>query len=283
MNSLVIPDLAPPSEPVTLRLTHPYDETLTVKAGRSTRLVLILDETASEEAEGESRLACDVHLAPGACVKLVHLSRGGERVRRTARLRYFLKDHADLDVFSFVNGGAATDHEHQAAFEAPHGFASFKGLSVLHGRSVVRDRVIADHAAGQCTSRQYYKNVLAGSARSDFRSLVSVGRGAAGSDSRQLNKNLLLSDDARAEAWPELRIDTDDVSASHGAATGRVDEAELFYLRSRGLDEGTARYLLTLGFAEELLEGVEPEALRREILERVKAEIREALGFEVRV
>ncbi len=277
---LVLPDLATVAEPFHLRYEHPYRQKLVVEAGRSTRALIVIEELAAPGAEGESALEADFTLAPGACVKVVYLTRGGESIRRFLKSRYFLESHADIDTFSFVNEGALTAREQTVEFRGAHGFASFKGLSVLHGRSAVQDRIIADHKVGECTSRQFFKNILAGSARSEFHSLVSVSPGASKSDSRQLNKNLLLSDNARAESRPELRIDTDDVQASHGAATGQVDKDELFYLRSRGLSEPLARYVMTLGFAEEMLEDLEPAALKNEIRAAVKAEIKEALGSE---
>lgn len=274
---IVIPDLSVQDKPRIVKLTPPYNLRLNVQAGRSTRLLLIIDDAADNGGAGESHLETEVRLASGACVKMLHLRRGGVGQRRTARNRFYLGAHADLDYFSFTGEGALTLSDNVAVFEAEHAFASFKGLAVLRGTSVVQDRIIADHAAGHGVSRQFYKNILAGSASSQFDSLVAVKPDAVKSDSRQLNKNLLLSAEARAEARPELRIDNDDVSCAHGAAIGRIDASEVFYLRSRGLSEPQARYVLTLGFAEEMLAEIEPDSLKDQIRVLVKSRIEEAL------
>ena len=276
---IVVPDLAVVDQPIHLKLEHPFVKRLRVKAGRSTRLNLILDEHAADGVIDESRLDSEFTLASGACVKVIHIRRGGAKAKRSSKNLYHLGNHSDLEVFTFVNEGALTLSDHVAEFEGEHAFASFKGLSVLKGNSMVQDRLIADHSAAHGTSRQFYKNILAGSARSEFNSLVAVKTGAIKSDSRQLNKNLLLSENARAEARPELRIDADDVSCAHGAAVGRIDKDELFYLRSRGLSESLARYVMTLGFAEEMLTDLEPAGIREELRALVKLRLREALRF----
>ena len=124
-------------------------------------------------------------------------------------------------------------------------------------------------------SRQRFKDILAGSARSEYSGLVHVTRGAVRSDSRQICRNLLLSEGARALSRPQLKIDTDDVKCSHGSATGKLSETELFYLRSRGLSPETARAMLIEGFAEEIVlelpEG--DEALRAEAHQLVRREL----------
>jgi len=110
-----------------------------------------------------------------------------------------------------------------------------------------------------------YKNILGGAAQAEFNSLVHVFRGANKSDSQQLDRNLLLSDKARAYSRPQLKIDADDVKANHGAATGQLEQNELFYLRSRGLDKDYARFILTYGFAREILDKIEPVSLREKL------------------
>ncbi len=108
------------------------------------------------------------------------------------------------------------------------------------------------HRVPHCISRQYYKNILADESRSEFVSLVHVAEGASKSDSQQLNRNLLLSDSAEAYSRPQLRIDTDDVIATHGSASGQLEDQELFYLQSRGLSKESAKLVLIDGFAAEM-------------------------------
>jgi Fe-S cluster assembly protein SufD len=124
-----------------------------------------------------------------------------------------------------------------------------------------------EHAVPRTTSREEYKGILDGDGLSVFDGTVVVRRGASRTVAHQENRNLLLSNEATAHAKPHLEIDTDDVKCSHGATVGRLDPAQLFYLRSRGIDADVARALLTFAFGRELIGRVGDVAVR-ERLER---------------
>jgi Fe-S cluster assembly protein SufD len=105
-----------------------------------------------------------------------------------------------------------------------------------------------------------------------FDGTIVVRPGASGTEAHQENRNLCLSPNAVVHAKPHLEIDTDDVKCSHGATVGRLDPAQLFYLRARGLDANVARSVLTYAFAREMVEAISDDALRG-ALERTIAEI----------
>jgi Fe-S cluster assembly protein SufD len=113
-----------------------------------------------------------------------------------------------------------------------------------------------DHAAPDCASRQTYKTVLAGRSRGVFQGKILVRQVAQRTDGYQMNQALLLSDDAEINAKPQLEIYADDVKCSHGATVGALDEAQLFYLRARGIPAGQARAMLIEAFLTEAIEGV---------------------------
>ena len=133
---------------------------------------------------------------------------------------------------------------------------------MLSGGASADHSLVVNHRAGHCISRQYFKSVLADRSKSGFDSLVHVHPDAVKSDSQQLNRNLLLSDSAEARSKPELRIDNDDVAASHCAASGQLDDNELFYLQSRGFSKEAARLVLVDGFAEEIVGEVHEKDLK---------------------
>jgi Fe-S cluster assembly protein SufD len=126
-----------------------------------------------------------------------------------------------------------------------------------------------DHAAPRCVSHQLYKGILDGDARAVFNGKVFVRPGAQQTDAKQTNKNLLLSPDARVDTKPQLEIFADDVKCAHGATVGQLDEEELFYLKSRGLHDELARNLLTYGFAEELVDKIKIESIKRQMDEAI--------------
>lgn len=134
---------------------------------------------------------------------------------------------------------------------------------------------LQNHAAPHARSDLLYKGALTGTARGVFRGMIRVAEGAQLTDAYQTNRNLLLSDDAKATTLPSLEIAADDVRCSHGATVGQVDGAQLFYLMSRGLSRPDAERLLVLGFFDEVLGRVPLEGVR----ERIRAAIEEKVGL----
>jgi len=166
--------------------------------------------------------------------------------------------------------GARLDRENLNVLLAAEGAeCSLDGLYLVsHGRHVDHHTVI-DHQRPLGTSRQLYKGILTGKSTAVFNGKVFVRREAPKSDATQTNKNILLSKEAVVDTKPQLEIDTDDVKCTHGAAVGQLDPDQLFYLRSRGIGEGEARDILTRGFASEVIDRFEDEAVRARLTELV--------------
>jgi Fe-S cluster assembly protein SufD len=158
-------------------------------------------------------------------------------------------------------------------FAGLHCHASLDGLYVAGGRQHVDHHTRIDHATPHGTSREHYRGVLDGRARGVFTGQVVVHPGAQKTDSAQLNHNLLLSEAAEVDTRPQLEIHADDVRCTHGATVGQLDDDQLFYLRSRGVDTPIARALLTFAFARAVVDsiGVAPlrEHLTRRLLDRL--------------
>jgi Fe-S cluster assembly protein SufD len=136
---------------------------------------------------------------------------------------------------------------------------------------------LIDHRQPHCTSHQLYKGILDGKSRAVFNGKVFVREGAQQTDAKQTNRNLLLSNEARVDTKPQLEIFADDVKCAHGATVGQLEEEELFYLISRGLNPEIARNLLTYGFAEEVIEKIKVESIKAQldeaVLNRLHAEL----------
>jgi Fe-S cluster assembly protein SufD len=246
---------------------------LFVAAGKCARLKLIADFVGAGAAPFFSDAVAEVFLGEGACLNFFQIQRSGAGAVRFSTNRFYLKKLATLNAFSFAQGGAVTRNETSVDYGGEGGFASLKGLGVLKDGSQIFNHVSALHNTPQGTSRQFYKMILGGRARSEFNSLVRVPGGAQKTNSHQMSRNLLLSAEAQAYARPQLRIDTDDVVCVHGATVGQLQKDELFYLRSRGIAERDARYLMTYGFAEEILEEM-PEDLRPALEDFVQKELK---------
>lgn len=251
---------------------------LLVVAGASTRLNLIVDQVQVNDPRYLSNLVSEVYLKPNACVNYFQVQRLGPSACTFAANRFYLGRYSSLNALVFTSGGSVTRNETEVHFEEEHGFCSMKGLSVLGDLSQAYHHLAAHHKAAHCTSSQFYKGILAGQAKSEFSSLVHVYPGAQKSDSRQLNKNLILSDLAQGYSRPQLKISADDVSCFHGATSGQPDKDELFYLRSRGLSEQSARYILVDGFAEEIIAEIPDKSLRDGVRQLAVRRLKEMTG-----
>jgi Fe-S cluster assembly protein SufD len=126
----------------------------------------------------------------------------------------------------------------------------------------VDHHTIIDHAQPHCESHELFNGIYDDSSRGVFNGRIIVRPGAQRTDSKQTSNNLLLSESARADSQPQLEIYADDVKCTHGATLGPVDDASLFYLRSRGLDPQQARALLTYGFGADVIGRVRSPAVR---------------------
>jgi len=129
--------------------------------------------------------------------------------------------------------------------------------------------MLVEHASPHCDSRQFYNGILDGRSHGVFHGRIIVHKDAQKTDAKQTNRNLLLSDDAQIDTKPQLEIYADDVKCTHGATIGQIDDTALFYLRSRGLDEASARKLLLLAFANECLDRMKEDTVRTHLRELI--------------
>jgi Fe-S cluster assembly protein SufD len=139
------------------------------------------------------------------------------------------------------------------------------GVYLTGGEQLADHHMIVDHAKAHCASHEYFNGILAGKSRGVFHGRILVRPGAQKTDAKQTNKNLLLSDEATADAKPQLEIYADDVKCTHGATIGQLNDESIYYLRSRGIGLDTARRMLIHAFAGEIVDRVKHDALREEL------------------
>lgn len=175
--------------------------------------------------------------------------------------------HYDTTNLNF--GGALARHDIGVRFNGEGAECFVDGLYMIGDVQHTDTHSTIEHLVKNCKSNQTYKGVLSGKSRAVFNGKVYVAEGASGTDGYQSNKNLLLSNDARVDTKPQLEIFNDDVKCSHGATVGQLEDEELFYLLSRGLSEPLARNLLTYGFAEEVINKIEIESIKKQLDEAV--------------
>lgn len=178
---------------------------------------------------------------------------------------------ASLSLLFVVLPGAEDDVKCSIdlSFEGEGGSCRIGGLYIAAGRAKVDIDVNLVHNLPRCSSRQMFKGILAGEARTRFYGLIKVPQDCIGTEAYQENHNLLLGDGCHAQSLPQLEIYADDVKCSHGATFSKIDPEALFYLRSRGIGLPEARRLQVMAFALDVLEGA-PQDIVDEVLARLQ-------------
>ncbi|MBY6366197.1 Fe-S cluster assembly protein SufD [Rhodococcoides corynebacterioides] len=201
----------------------------------------------------------------------VHVASHHVKVGRDATLRYF----------SVSLGGDLVRLTPVVEFDGPGGDAELLGLYFADDGQHLEQRLLVHHSAPHCRSNVVYKGALQGdptSAKPDTHTVwigdVVIGAAAEGTDTFELNRNLILTDGARADSVPNLEIETGEIAgAGHASATGRFDDEQLFYLRARGIPEDQARKLVVRGFFHEIIARIPVESVRTRLSDAVEAEL----------
>ncbi|MBK8189175.1 MAG: SufD family Fe-S cluster assembly protein [Vampirovibrionales bacterium] len=229
----------------------------------------ILVQTVGEDATPYwANTGLDCLCAEESRLNLVIAQVDGENGAGFLATRARLDQKAHLSLTCATFGGHIARHALTVRLTGENAHLALHGLNTLRGQTQSHQRAVVIHETPNASSAQTFKGILDEQSRADFDGIIVVSRDAVGTDATQLNKNLLLSEEAVAYARPQLRIDADDVKCAHGATVGQLEPDELFYLTSRGLPSAVAQCLLTFGFAEDIAQSVADPAIRQ-YLERL--------------
>ncbi len=264
-------------EPVVLRLTGPG--TGEVVWGH---VVLDIAEQASatvviEHTGSAHYAACvSVLVGDGAQLQLVQVQDWADDTLHAAHVAHRLGRDARLRSTQVSLGGSLVRIVETVDFTAPGGDVELRGVSFADGGQHLEHRLLVDHSAPHCRSRVTYKSALRGEeAHTVWIGDVLIRAAAEGTDTYELNRNLLLTPEARADSVPNLEIETGEIAgAGHASATGRFDDEQLFYLMARGIPADAARRMVVRGFFADVIESIGVPALQ----ERLMATIEDELG-----
>lgn len=223
----------------------------------------------SENVKYLTNAVVEVSVADEAKIKHYRVQRESHQAFHVSTTAAEVSRGSVYDTTAINLGARLSRHDVALKFNAEGGEAFVDGLYFLGGEQHHDTHSIIAHNVPNCTSHQTYKGILNDRSRGVFNGKVFVAVGASGTDGYQSNKNLLLSNDARVDTKPQLEIFNDDVKCSHGATVGQLEEEELFYLLSRGLNESLAKNLLTYGFAEEIVNKIGVESIKKQLDEAV--------------
>ena len=264
-----IPDETEVDQPVHLlfvssgaspdRVSYPR---VLVLAGRNSRLALVDSYVGPSGGRYFTNAVVEIAASEGSEIEHYRYIGESPRAFHIGATRTRLDAGASYTCTSVATGARIARNDLNVLMDAPGASCVLRGLYSTSGSQHIDNHIDIDHAKPSCTSDQYFKGILDGRSKAVFSGRVLVRKDAQKTEAHQSDKNLILSEGARINTKPSLEIYADDIQATHGATAGAVADDALFYMRSRGIDEDTARRLLVSGFAAEILDTIPLDALR---------------------
>ncbi len=227
-----------------------------IQAGANSRLTLVEHFVAAGDAAVLGNLAAEVTLAEGAAVTHLRLHQQGPAAAQVESWFARLAAHSRYDQHLMALGGGLLRSNLHVALEGRDASCRLDGLFLADGERQVDLLTRVDHLGAATKTVQDYRGIAAGRGRGALNGRIVVHATARGADASQSSRNLMLTPLAEINARPQLEIHVDDVQCRHGATIGTLDETQLFYLVSRGLDPAAARALLTYAFCQDLVSRV---------------------------
>ncbi len=205
----------------------------------------------------------EVVLATGAQLAHYKVQRESTQAFHIGTLSASQGADSQWQTVSVSLGGSLTRHNIQTQLKGEQAYAEMNGVYLTDAAQHVDHHLSIDHAVAHTRSQALYKGVLRGESHAVFNGKVKVHQHAQKTDANQQNHNLLLSRDCEIDSKPEMEIYADDVKCGHGSTVGQLDEEALFFLRARGIDEATAKNILTCAFAADVLETISNPVIRQ--------------------
>jgi Fe-S cluster assembly protein SufD len=269
-------------EPIEIEVTGPGEGAtayghLQVRVGELADAVVVIDQ------RGSGTYADNIEFVVGdaAMLKVVSIADWNDDTVNVSTHHATLGKDAVFRHAAVTLGGDVVRLTGRVRYCAPGGDAELLGLYFADDGQHFESRLLVDHAEPNCRSNVTYKGALQGdpnSSRPDTHTVwigdVLIRADATGTDTFETNRNLVLTDGARADSVPNLEIETGEIAgAGHASATGRFDDEQVFYLQARGIPEDQARRLIVRGFFGELIQKITVPAVRERLTEAIEHEL----------
>jgi Fe-S cluster assembly protein SufD len=278
---LRVPANAEPDQPAVLRLAGSAGENggggevvwghVILDIGANARVSVVIEHTGSARYAGE----LSVLVGGGAKLTLVSVQGWDRDAVHAQHVGVRLAKDASIASTQVTLGGDLVRVVETVEYTGPGADAEMSGLYIADAGQHQEHRLFVHHSAPNCRSNVTYKGALQGEgAHTVWVGDVLIGAGAEGTDTYEMNRNLVLTDGTRADSVPNLEIETGEiVGAGHASTTGRFDDEQLFYLQARGISEEEARRLVVRGFFAELIHRIGIPSLQERLLAAIEAEL----------
>ena len=273
---VMVPGNASVAAPVHLLFIATQPDTVSyprclVVGGTGSAVTVIEDYVALQEGAYFTNAMTEIAAADNATVKHVRVQRENGAAFHIANCAVSLAHASRYQAVSVSLGARISRYDLNVLQAAEGTECSVDGLALITDRQLADTHSMIDHAHPHGVSRQLHKCIADGASHAVFNGKIMVRHGAQRTDSSQSSRNLLLTAKARVDTKPQLEIFADDVKCAHGATVGQLDAEAVFYLRSRGLSELTARNLLTYAFGAEIIDRIPVATLKHTLEQTVLA------------
>lgn len=263
-----------------LQIVNLLENTMPLMAVR--RLVIVLEEdsslsivtcdhTSSPSQDLAALSVAEIFAGPRSRLDIYDMEESTAHTRRLSALYLKQEEGSDVQIENFTLHNGQTRNEYHCDFDGTDAILRLYGIGIEGGSRVLDNYSRINHNVERCRSEELFKYIVDDEAKGAFEGCIYVAPGAMKTEAYQSNRNLVGSENARMFSKPWLEIYNDDVKCSHGSATGQLDAMQLFYLRSRGLDEAEATRILKQAFVADVVEGVRLPLLKdrlRNIVDR---------------
>ncbi|MEN8106556.1 MAG: Fe-S cluster assembly protein SufD [Pseudomonadota bacterium] len=244
-----------------------------VIAGANSRASIVESYIALQDATCLTSTVTEIITGEGADIEHYKLEQEGPSAFHLAGIYVRQGRDSRFTSHNITLGGRLVRNDLHVDLDDTGAECTLNGLYLTRGRQHVDNHTWIDHNKPQATSNEWYKGVLDGHSRAVFNGRVVVHQDAQHTTAQQTNHNLLLSGDAEVDAKPQLEIYADDVKCAHGCTVGQLDAEALYYLRTRAVDEATARSMLVYAFAADILERIRLQPVRQLLEQELAARL----------
>jgi Fe-S cluster assembly protein SufD len=267
---LYIPDGAIIEEPVhILFLTKSGEEQIVshprnlIIAGKNSQVTVIEHYTGSSDNEIYfTNSVTEIVADENSVIDHIKLQEESKSAFHIAQMEVDQERSSNFSSHMISLGGSISRNDFNARFNDEGSECTLNGLYMIDGTQLFDAHTLIDHAKPHCNSHEHYKGLLDGKSRGVFNGKVMVRKDAQKTNAFQENNNIILSTEALVNTKPQLEIFADDVKCSHGATIGQLDSNSMFYLKSRGIGEDSARAILIHAFASDVATSIKIKPVR---------------------
>jgi Fe-S cluster assembly protein SufD len=239
-----------------------------VDMGESSELT-ILESTVGTKSRCFINSVENIHLRKNSRLRHYKIQASSHNAIHIDQTLTIQEKDSSYESFCLGLGGKLARTSLQVKLAGTGAEAVLNGVYLTRESQQIDQHLVIDHEVGNSRSAQFYKGILDDQSKAVFSGKVLVRKGAQKTEARQLNRNLMLSNEAEIDTIPQLEIDADDIKCSHGATIGQLRQDELFYLQTRGINKEDAKLLLGRAFAEEAVLKISDADIQRRVMKSI--------------